>query len=131
MFLHRAFRMHWIDRTSNHESITMMPVRMTFLICDCLLLFGCATTIPRDYEHTASTAYADPDSTELGRLFQSEIYGHPGESGMILLSSGEWGFRARAGLSNQAEKTIDVQYYIWEVDTSGHPCGTDSACGRP
>jgi len=33
--------------------------------------------------------------------------------------TGEWGFRARAGLSNQAERTIDVQYYIWDDDASG------------
>ena len=38
---------------------------------------------------------------------------------MVLLTTGEWGFRARAGLANRAEKTIDVQYYIWEMDTTG------------
>ena len=97
----------------------MMPVRITCLLLGCLLLTGCATTIPRDYKRTESTAYAKPGETELGRFFQSEIAEHPGESGVILLSTGEWGFRARAGLSNQAEKSIDVQYYIWETDTAG------------
>jgi putative cardiolipin synthase len=89
------------------------------LFSACLLLVGCATTIPRDYERTSSTALADPGGTELGRFFSAEIDAHPGKSGMVLLTTGEWGFRARAGLANRAEKTIDVQYYIWEMDTTG------------
>ena len=38
---------------------------------------------------------------------------------MVLLPTGERGFPARAGLANQAEKSIDLQYYIWEADTAG------------
>ncbi|MFC1773545.1 phospholipase D family protein [Pseudomonadota bacterium] len=97
----------------------MTSVRLTFLCYICLLLASCATTIPTDYERPVSTALADPEETELGRFFQREISAHPGKSGVALISSGEWGFRARVGLSNQAERTIDAQYYIWENDTAG------------
>jgi putative cardiolipin synthase len=89
------------------------------LLSACLLLAGCATTIPSDYERPVSTAFSEPGETVLGQFFQTEIAAHPGESGMVLLTTGEWGFRARAGLLNQAQKAIDVQYYIWEVDTTG------------
>ncbi len=64
-------------------------------------------------------ALIDPESTELGRYFQTEMAAYPGDSGIMMITTGEWGFRARSGLANQAEKTIDVQYYIWEVDTAG------------
>jgi putative cardiolipin synthase len=84
-----------------------------------LLPTGCATTIPTDYERPVSTALAEPEETELGRFFQQEIAAHPGKSGVALVPTGEWGFRARAGLSNQAERTIDAQYYIWENDSAG------------
>lgn len=97
----------------------MTSVRLTFLCFICLLLASCATTIPMDYERPVSTALADPEETELGHLFQQEISAHPGESGVALVPTGEWGFRARAGLSNLAERTIDAQYYIWENDSSG------------
>ena len=97
----------------------MIPVRLIPLLAVGLLFAGCATTIPTDYERPVSTSLADPAETELGRLFQPEITAHPGNSGVLLVPTGAWGFRARAGLSNQAEKTIDVQYYIWEDDTSG------------
>ena len=97
----------------------MTSVRLTFLLYASLLLASCATTIPTGYERPVSTSLPDPAATELGRFFQPETIAHPGNSGVLLVPTGEWGFRARAGLSNQAEKTIDVQYYIWEADTSG------------
>ncbi len=88
-------------------------------LCACLLLAGCATSIPKVHDRTVSTALSDPQATELGRLFQPEIEAHPGKSGVVLVPTGELGFRARAGFANVAEKTIDVQYYIWETDTTG------------
>ena len=94
-------------------------VFVTILFFAGLLLTGCATTIPVDYERPVSVALAESGDTRLGRLFQSEISTHPGKSGVVLIPTGESAFRARAGLSNQAEKTLDLQYYIWEVDTSG------------
>jgi putative cardiolipin synthase len=92
---------------------------LTLVLGGCLLLTGCATTSPIVHDRTVSTAFARPETTELGKFFQPEMDAHPGQSGVTLLHTGEWGFRARAGLSNQAEKTIDVQYYIWEADTAG------------
>jgi putative cardiolipin synthase len=103
----------------NSAATGITPVRLILLFSAWLLLAGCATTLPRHHEGPVSMALADPGGTELGRFFQSEISAHPGKSGVILVPTGEWGFRARAGLSNQAERTIDVQYYIWEVDTAG------------
>jgi len=85
----------------------------------CMLLAGCATTVPEAEERTVSTALADPQVTTLGRFFQAEMAAHPGDSGVVLVPTGEVAFRGRVGLSNLAEKTIDVQYYIWETDTSG------------
>ena len=101
------------------DRLRKMPVRLTLLFSVGLLFAGCATTIPVDHDRTPSTALADPAATELGEFFESEIEAHPGKSGVVLVPTGEWGFRARAGLANQAEKTIDAQYYIWEVDNSG------------
>lgn len=95
------------------------PVRL-LLFCICLLLAGCATALPVAHERTPSTALIDPQQTELGRFFQADLAAHPGESGVMLLANGEWAFRTRTGLSNLAEKTIDVQYYIWNLDTIGY-----------
>ncbi len=85
----------------------------------CLLLAGCATTVPKIYDRTVSTAFAHQEETELGQFFQPELAARPGMSGVALVQTGEWGFRARIGLANMAEKTLDLQYFLWEVDTTG------------
>ena len=84
-----------------------------------LLLAGCATILPTDYTRTPSSAFANPEKTELGRFFLPEIEAHPRNSGAALIVSGREGFRSRVGLANVAEKTLDLQYYIWENDTVG------------
>ena len=97
----------------------MTLTRLLLLFTVSLLIAGCATTIPKGYQHPVSTSLVDVAETRLGQFFQQEITAHPGNSGVFLLPTGEWAFRTRAGLMNQAEKTIDVQYYIWEDDASG------------
>lgn len=43
----------------------------------------------------------------------------PGRSGVYSLEKGEESLLARAWLSDQAAKSIDVQYFIWSVDNVG------------
>jgi putative cardiolipin synthase len=83
------------------------------------LLGGCATKVPVVEHRTVSQAFSQPETTTLGRFFAAEIAANPGHSGMTVLNTGETSFRARAGLANLAEQTIDAQYYIWDTDTSG------------
>src|SRR6266480_7946291 len=45
---------------------------------------------------------------------------HPGKSGVFALPEGPDAFAARALLAAAAERTLDVQYYIWHNDTTGH-----------
>jgi putative cardiolipin synthase len=108
-----------VPATVDSNDLAGMPARLTLLVLAALMLIGCATTLPTDYKQPVSTALSDPEETELGRTFNQEISAHPGSSGVVIVPTGEWGFRARSGLSNQAERTIDVQYYIWEQDLSG------------
>src|SRR5690349_17741844 len=44
---------------------------------------------------------------------------HPGLSGIVPLREGGDAFAARALLVDAAERTLDVQYYIWHNDISG------------
>jgi putative cardiolipin synthase len=45
--------------------------------------------------------------------------GKPGETGIHLLDSGHDAFVARAVLAQKADKTLDVQYYLYHNDLSG------------
>jgi putative cardiolipin synthase len=106
---------------NQHRSAVASLARVLYgLLPACLLLAGCATTtLPTDYTRTPSTALASPQQTELGRFFLSEVEIHSGDSGVVLISSSRQAFRARVGMVNAAEKTLDLQYYIWENDTIG------------
>lgn len=83
-----------------------------------LILAGCAT-FPTNYRQIPSTAFQHPEITELGRFFASSIEQHPGKSGFWLLNKGKEAILARTALADMAERTIDIQYYIWENDASG------------
>ena len=84
-----------------------------------LLLGGCASTVDWDYPRTQSTAFDQPQSTSVGALFQEAADRHPGQSGFALMLQGRRAFLARLAMADLAEKTLDVQYYIWDSDTTG------------
>jgi len=57
--------------------------------------------------------------TTLGRATAPLVDAHPGRSGVVALRTGGDAFAARALLADAAERTLDVQYYIWHADMSG------------
>ncbi|HKU14156.1 MAG TPA: phospholipase D family protein [Steroidobacteraceae bacterium] len=57
--------------------------------------------------------------TQLSRSVGLRLRLHPGQSGIVELRDGRDAFAARALLADVAERTIDLQYYIWRNDTSG------------
>ena len=71
------------------------------------------------YPRTLSTAFDDPASTRLGQFFGPAADKHPGLSGFSLLSQGREAFIARLALSDLAERSLDMQYYMWDGDTTG------------
>ena len=85
-----------------------------------LLLFaaGCAS-LPSSAERPPSRALADTGTTRLGRALASAIAADPGKSGIHALSDGRDAFAARVLLARAAEKSLDVQYYIFRGDVTG------------
>ncbi len=79
------------------------------------VLSGCAS-LPLNYPRTPSTALPQPEETRLWRTVQQQIDGHPGDSGFYLLPSGIDAFVARILLIEAAERTLDLQYYIFHGD---------------
>ena len=57
--------------------------------------------------------------TRLKRALAPVLAANPGKSGVFALANGLDAFAARALLADAAERTLDVQYYIWHNDTSG------------
>jgi putative cardiolipin synthase len=49
----------------------------------------------------------------------AQIAAHPNQSGIYVLDKGEEALLARAWLADHAQKTIEVQYFIWSTDNIG------------
>ena len=83
-----------------------------------ILLCGCAT-LPENVNRPESFAYTDTGDTVIGREFSDEIAEHPGKSGFYLLGNGLDAFVARGVFAQYAERSIDVQYYLYHADLVG------------
>jgi putative cardiolipin synthase len=81
-------------------------------------LEGC-TSLPALGDRPVTSAAVDTDGTRLGKGVVAATGEHPGKAGLISLSGGRAAFAARAMLANAAERTLDVQYYMWHADTTG------------
>ncbi|HET7620936.1 MAG TPA: phospholipase D family protein [Gemmatimonadaceae bacterium] len=57
--------------------------------------------------------------TRLGRAVDSLVAAHPARSGIVPLGDGRDAFAARALLAAAADRTLDIEYYIWHADMSG------------
>ena len=90
----------------------------TWVACFVLLFLGatgCAT-LQIDYARSPSYALKNPEATNLGKRFAPEMAENHGKSGFYILSSGMDAFMARALLTEAAERTLDIQYYIIRDD---------------
>jgi putative cardiolipin synthase len=79
---------------------------------------GCATLPSLDARHETH-AITDTDGTRLGRAVVEAARQHPGQSGIYALTEPPDAFAARVILADTAEKSLDVQYYIWHADHTG------------
>lgn len=104
-------------------AISARPMFSTRLITISLCLIflnGCGLSTLK--ERTASTALDPTEALEttLGSTFAPMAAANPGLSGITALVDPHDAFAARAVLTQFAEKSIDVQNYIWRDDTTGY-----------
>ena len=92
---------------------------VTFFPLFCLLFISGCATLPQNFERPESYALNDTEDTAWGKSRQDERAKHPGQSGFILLANGLDAFVARALLAESAERSIDVQYYLYHNDLTG------------
>ena len=81
-------------------------------------LAGCAS-LPSNVDRSHSRTLADTGSTRLGRALAPAVTANPGKSGSHALEDGRDAFAARALLAHAADRSLDVQYYIWRADITG------------
>jgi putative cardiolipin synthase len=67
-----------------------------------------------------TVARPETETTRLGRAIGPKPAAHPGKSGIYGLPDARAAFAARAILAGSADRTLDVQYYIWHGDETGY-----------
>ncbi|MCW5624142.1 MAG: phospholipase D family protein, partial [Burkholderiales bacterium] len=82
------------------------------------LLVACSPLPPLE-GRPVSTHLQDTADTQLGKVLKGPITEHPGLSGVYAVGDGRQAFAARALLADAAERSLDVQNYIWHNDMSG------------
>src|SRR5436190_22682013 len=83
-----------------------------------LLVSGCAS-LPKNLEREPSIALAKSDDTRLGKAVTPGLAANPGRSGIYPLANAREAFAARILLARAAERSLDLQYYVWHSDTTG------------
>jgi cardiolipin synthase C len=85
-----------------------------------LLAAGCATMPGASFPKQQSKALDPAVETHLRQAFEPAARAAGGNSGFRLLSLGLDGLLARTELIDAAERTLDLQYYIFHGDESGN-----------
>ncbi|HSH84983.1 MAG TPA: phospholipase D family protein [Guyparkeria sp.] len=96
-------------RLGFHRAVTVLAVG---------LLHGCFQ-LPSLDGRSSSMLLQDTSDTQLGKAALPMTQAHPGKSGVFALSDGRDAFAARVLLADASERSLDIQYYIWNGDKTG------------
>ena len=75
--------------------------------------------LPTGGERTASTAMKGNGGTSLAAVVRPRVAAHPGQSGLHSLADAHDAIAARLVLADAAQRSLDVQYFIWNKDLVG------------
>ncbi|RYF42976.1 MAG: phospholipase D family protein [Comamonadaceae bacterium] len=97
-------------------------LRLSRLLALALLIFGAAgcASLPTDVSRPPSSAFAAPEQTVLGQLATQRRTqaGARSDSGFHLLDSVDSAFTSRRALIDNAQRSLDLQYYAIHADAS-------------
>jgi cardiolipin synthase C len=89
-------------------------------LCAICLLVACAgVPEPREFEKPPSHTLVDTADTRLARAIRAAFPDQLQHSGFLPLADGMRAFASRVALIDAAERSLDIQYYIWHPDTAG------------
>jgi len=91
-----------------------------FVLIVLLLSTSCTTRPPvTNYPRTSSYAITSAQETALGKTLAWNTKAHPDQSGFRLIPNGSDAFMMRIALVEAAERSIDLQYFSTQDDTTG------------
>jgi cardiolipin synthase C len=101
----------------------MLPSHQRSVLCVGTLLvmlsLGACGGLPKGGERPPSTAMKNNGGTALAAAVRPRVAAHPGQSGLHTLLDGREALAARVALADAAQRSLDVQYFIWNKDMAG------------
>jgi len=96
----------------------MKALNIVSLTTVALILCSCAQ-LPKDYQAEKTGAISGTEDTALGLRSIADRQGHLDESRVIPLIDGVDAFFVRTVLVKSAERSLDLQYFLWRKDLTG------------
>lgn len=99
----------------------LLPGSRRLLAAIMIVSLGACSSVPARFNDpkSSSVALAAPEDTRLGAQFDGAARQQGGKSAFRILSVGVDGFLTRAQMIDAAEKTLDLQYFIFRGDETG------------
>ncbi|MXN75231.1 phospholipase D family protein [Burkholderia sp. 4701] len=97
----------------------MIALRSLTAMLSLLALVACAS-LPPQGDRAPAHAITDTADTRLGLAFAPLAKTHPGQDAFHLLRNPVDALDARVLLADRADRSLDLQYYIWHDDLTGH-----------
>jgi cardiolipin synthase C len=89
------------------------------IACLLALVLGACASLPPQTNRPQTFALQDTQSTRLGTIFVPEEQSHPGDTAFHLMPDPVDALVARVVLTEMADRSLDLQYYIWHDDLTG------------
>ena len=96
-----------------------MQLKSSILFMVGTLFFTACSTTPDVYPRPSSYALKTYKSTDIGKIIHRAVSRHPGKSGFEVIRYGREAFTARIAMTDLTDKTLDLQYYLWDPDETG------------
>ena len=84
-----------------------------------LMLFACSLPLRGDPPVSTVLPASETADTWIARTTLAARQAHPGLSAILPLTTGLEAFAGRVALMRSAERSLDLQYYIWHDDLTG------------
>lgn len=102
-------------------TVTFPPKHMGYIatLSALLVTLAACSSMRSDYVKKPSTALAPAAVTPRAKNIAAQASDHPSESGFRLLTQSENALMSRIALADHAQRSIDLQYYIFNNDATG------------
>ncbi len=97
----------------------MASIQRRWLVLGVLPLLAHCASAPRLDGVAKAHAIPPAESTRLDDMVMTRIGDQPGVSAVQLLQQNAVAFAFRAGTAAAAERSLDIQYYVWQDDLTG------------